>query len=798
MLTPIGHAKDIKVTGIPKIMTNFLHASQILLIAITSFGDATLHPSIHWNPRNPLFGQNVEIAVHLNSKLNILCPHSAIVLNKQDACAPQEDLYENMWMVGKQEYESCKVNKSSAFSQNLLLCNTPNELKYYAMVFKEYSAGGLEFEPGTRYYFIATSNGTNQSLSNEEGGHCETSNGMKMSIYVCNGSFDPSCAGSRSLFPSASTIYRTRTEIISNCTKPTISSAIFVPKANSLQFSSVITSSSPPNPSPSTSSSMLVPQSSPVDFSSAITSRNINPPSSPPSISSAILVPQSSPDEFSSTFTSISSLGPSSNISSAIPVLQSSPIKFSSAVTSRNPFSSSTSISSEIPVLQSSPVEFSSAFTSISSPGPSPNISLGIPVPQSSSIEFSLATMSRSPLSLSPSIPSAILVPTSNPVEFSSAFTTISPPGPSAKISLAISVSQSSPIEFSSASTSITPPGPSPSISLSIPVTQSSAFTSISSANPSPSNGYVTSQIADHCQKKSIPDEFYSLYINQTQLLTAIFNYTSMIPDLQLLIQRMNSSLSETEEKEPQITNTTQNCTNSQSNQSQAMAPPCRHAIQAPVLRNCSEIYDAGFTVSGIYRVDPSDGQGAFGVFCDQQTASGGWTLLLRRFDGSLTFDRGKKAYVYDGLGDITGEYLMALEKIRRLTGANPFTLRFDLEAPDGEKRYAEYSGTLLGDLASKFKITVGEYSGNAGDSFSYHNEMKFTTKQWDNDKSGSNCAITARGGWWFKDCQPQACLTGLYENGTHSTQGIVGIRWLTWKNANFSLARVEMKIRPG
>ena len=82
--------------------------------------------------------------------------------------------------------------------------------------------------------------------------------------------------------------------------------------------------------------------------------------------------------------------------------------------------------------------------------------------------------------------------------------------------------------------------------------------------------------------EESIPDEFYSFYINQTQLLTAIFNYTSMIPDLQLLIQRMNSSLSETEEKEPQITNTTQNCTNSQSNQSQAMAPPCRHAIQAP------------------------------------------------------------------------------------------------------------------------------------------------------------------------------------------------------------------------
>lgn len=95
---------------------------------------------------------------------------------------------------------------------------------------------------------------------------------------------------------------------------------------------------------------------------------------------------------------------------------------------------------------------------------------------------------------------------------------------------------------------------------------------------------------------------------------------------------------------------------------------------------------------------------------CDHENGGGGWAITLRRFDGSLDFDRGWNAYK-EGLGDLTGEFWLGLEKIYRLTGGSYFTLRFDLESLNGTKKYAEYEGCQL-DERRKYQISVGSYSG--------------------------------------------------------------------------------------
>ena len=86
-------------------------------------------------------------------------------------------------------------------------------------------------------------------------------------------------------------------------------------------------------------------------------------------------------------------------------------------------------------------------------------------------------------------------------------------------------------------------------------------------------------------------------------------------------------------------------------------------------------------------------------------------------------------------------------------------------------------------------------FAGTAGDSLGLHRGYAFTTKDQDNDTWSKNCASHFKGAWWYTDCHISN-LNGVYLHGKHSKswQGMV---WNTWKGANYSVKRAEMKIRP-
>ena len=110
--------------------------------------------------------------------------------------------------------------------------------------------------------------------------------------------------------------------------------------------------------------------------------------------------------------------------------------------------------------------------------------------------------------------------------------------------------------------------------------------------------------------------------------------------------------------------------------------------------------------------------------------------------DGTVDFYHGWKVYL-KGFGDLDGEFWLGLNKIHCLTArAINSTLHVDLQDFSGNNRYAKYSIFDVGDSDTKYKLLIGRYIGDAGDSLTEQNGMKFTTKDHDNDIYDSNCAI--------------------------------------------------------
>ena len=178
----------------------------------------------------------------------------------------------------------------------------------------------------------------------------------------------------------------------------------------------------------------------------------------------------------------------------------------------------------------------------------------------------------------------------------------------------------------------------------------------------------------------------------------------------------------------------------------------------------------------------------------DMDTANGGWTVFQKRFDGSVDFHRGWDEYER-GFGDSNGEFWLGLQKLHQITQSGTWELRVDLEDFNGNTAYAKYDSFQIGDAASNYRLSIGSYSGTAGDAMVGLNNMQFTTYDRDNDACSCNCAADFyhQGAWWYLACG-RSNLNGRYLG--QSSGHWQGMTWYDWKNAWESLKKSEMKIR--
>ncbi|XP_044030150.1 tenascin isoform X8 [Siniperca chuatsi] len=207
--------------------------------------------------------------------------------------------------------------------------------------------------------------------------------------------------------------------------------------------------------------------------------------------------------------------------------------------------------------------------------------------------------------------------------------------------------------------------------------------------------------------------------------------------------------------------------------------------------KDCAQILLNGETTSGLYTIYVGGEESQpIKVYCDMTTDGGGWMVFLRRQNGKLEFYRNWKNYTA-GFGNMNDEFWLGLSNLHKITNSGHYELRVDLR-DNGESAYAQYDKLTIAEPRTRYKVYIGAYSGTAGDSMTYHQGRPFSTFDNDNDIAVTNCALSYKGAFWYKNCH-RVNLMGKYGDNSHSK----GINWFHWKGHEHSIEFAEMKIRP-
>ncbi|XP_063906189.1 angiopoietin-related protein 1-like [Zophobas morio] len=216
--------------------------------------------------------------------------------------------------------------------------------------------------------------------------------------------------------------------------------------------------------------------------------------------------------------------------------------------------------------------------------------------------------------------------------------------------------------------------------------------------------------------------------------------------------------------------------------------------------RDCKDVQERGYSESGIYRIQPKLSSDSFLVWCDMVTRDGGWVSVLNRVDGTQNFYLNWTDYK-NGFGSLAGEHWLGLDHLYELTNSHKNELLFELVDWDLKNVSALYDDFKIGNESTGYIVdSVGDYIGEAGDSFKYHVGKKFSTPDRDQDENddAESCAVYFQSGWWFRNCY-YTLLTGTYVKPKPGVnyQYKSSIKWNDFHGYNYSLKAANMLIRP-
>uniref|UniRef100_A0A8C4W9X0 Angiopoietin 4 n=1 Tax=Gopherus evgoodei TaxID=1825980 RepID=A0A8C4W9X0_9SAUR len=241
--------------------------------------------------------------------------------------------------------------------------------------------------------------------------------------------------------------------------------------------------------------------------------------------------------------------------------------------------------------------------------------------------------------------------------------------------------------------------------------------------------------------------ELEGIHTEKEKLQRLVSRQSHTIEDLEKSLHAANSNTSLLQRQQLQLLESVQSLVQLVSQGKGDVAPPHRSH------KTCVDLTSSLGSTTRLYHSTPGCLPCSTGclrplqVFCDMETERGGWTVIQRRTNGSVNFQRKWKEYK-QGFGDPAGEYWLGNEAVHLLTSQASYSLRVELLDWEGNQAYAHYETFQLGSERHLYRISLKGYSGTAGQQSGIVLQgINFSTRDSDNDNCFCKCAQMLSGG---------------------------------------------------
>uniref|UniRef100_A0A671RU82 Angiopoietin-1 n=3 Tax=Cyprinidae TaxID=7953 RepID=A0A671RU82_9TELE len=292
-------------------------------------------------------------------------------------------------------------------------------------------------------------------------------------------------------------------------------------------------------------------------------------------------------------------------------------------------------------------------------------------------------------------------------------------------------------------------------------------------------------------------EELEALREEKSSLQALVSRQSSVIRELEAQLSRATGNSTALQRQQQDLMDTVRNllslCTKDGGT---ALVPnSTKQADEERKFRDCADLYQARFQKNGVYTINISP-QETKKVYCNMESAGGGWTVIQRREDGSVDFQRTWKEYKM-GFGSVLAEHWLGNEFVHILTNQKQYALRVELTDWDGHQAFSQYDSFHIDSEKHNYRLFLKSHSGTAGrqSSLAIHG-ADFSTKDMDNDNCTCKCALMLSGGWWYDACGPSNLNGVYYRQGQHVGK-FNGIKWHYFKGPSYSLRSTVMMIRP-